>query len=73
MAKQIHFEIFVRRGASPGWSLIDAQENRDGAIETAKAELASGRVTGVKVVKETYDEASGDFAGAGTRPVRSSR
>ncbi len=63
MAKQIHFEIFVRRGASPGWSLIDAQENRDGAIETAKAELASGRVTGVKVVKETYDEASGDFAG----------
>ena len=63
MSKQIHFEIFVRRGASPGWSLIDAQENRDGAIETAKAELASGRVTGVKVVKETYDDATGDFAG----------
>ena len=75
MPKQIHYEIFVRRGASPGWSLVDANERRDEALEAAKAILAKGHATGVKVVKETYDEATGDFMGLtifedGTRKVK---
>lgn len=61
MGKQVHYEVFVRRGQSKNWSLFDATPKRDEALETAKAELAKGLVTGVRVVKETYDEASGDF------------
>ena len=61
MPKQIHYEVFVRRGASPSWSLIDANERRDEALDLAKAKMASGFVSGVKVVKETYDDSSGDY------------
>ncbi len=78
MAKQVHFEVFVRRGASPGWSLLDAIDKREEALETARAILAKGTVTGVKVVKETYDDATGDFMALtifedGTRKVKMRR
>ncbi len=61
MSKQIHYELFVRRGASPGWSLQEAGESRAEIIAAAQTALASGFVTGVKVMKETYDVATGDF------------
>ncbi len=61
MPSQVHYELFVRRGASPGWSLLEASENRAEIMSAAEAALASASVTGAKVVKETYDEATGDF------------
>lgn len=61
MAKQIHYELFVRRGASPGWSLQEANESRAEIMAAAEKARASGFATGVKVMKETYDEATGDF------------
>ncbi|MFT3809986.1 MAG: hypothetical protein QM698_08715 [Micropepsaceae bacterium] len=61
MAQQVHYELFVRRGASPGWSLQEAGENRAEILEAAEATLASGSASAVKVMKETYDEATGDF------------
>ncbi|BCW91039.1 hypothetical protein sos41_42170 [Alphaproteobacteria bacterium SO-S41] len=74
MAKQVHYEIFGRRGNSPGWSLLEAQDRRDEALEFAKQALGRG-FSGVKVVKETYDDATGDFMGLtifedGTRKVK---
>ena len=74
MAKQIHYEIFGRRGNSPGWSLLEAHDRRDEAMDYAKQVLGRG-FTGVKVVKETYDDATGDFMGLtifedGTRKVK---
>lgn len=61
MALQVHYELFVRRGASPGWSLLEASESRSEIMRSAETTLASGHATAVKVMKETYDEASGDF------------
>lgn len=61
MSRQVHYELFVRRGASPGWSLQEANENRAEILAAAETALASGFITGVKVMKETYDEGTGDF------------
>lgn len=75
MGKQIHYEVFLRRGASPGWVLFDAINLREQALRTAQDELAAGRCTGIKVVRETYDDVSGDFLSLtiledGTRKVK---
>lgn len=61
MGRHIHFELFVRRGSARSWSLADALEKRDEALEAAKTQMASGFVTAVRVVKETYDDESNDF------------
>jgi hypothetical protein len=58
---QIHYEIFRRVGAKGGWTLHEIQSSRDRAIQTAQALMAGEKATGVKVVKETYNEDSGDY------------
>jgi hypothetical protein len=60
MAQQIHYEIFRRRGSKGGWSLVELRHNREEAIQLAQ-ELFTGDATGVKVVKETYNEETGDY------------
>ena len=61
MSRQVHYELFVRRGASPGWSLQEAGESRAEILKAAETALTSAYITGVKVMKETYDESTGDF------------
>ena len=58
---QIHYEIFRRVGARGGWTLHEVQTSRDRAIQIAQGLMASEKATGVKVVKETYNEDSGDY------------
>lgn len=60
MGQHIHYEIFRRPGASGSWSLIEVRESRDEAIKFAH-ELITGDIIGVKVVKETYNEDTGDY------------
>jgi len=60
MAQQVHFEIFSRRGSKGGWNLCEVKETREEAIQFAQ-ELMTQGVTGVKVVKETYNEDTGDY------------
>jgi hypothetical protein len=60
MAKQIHYEIFRRRGASGSWSLVEARDHREDALKFAES-LIVGDAIGIKVVKETYDEDIGDY------------
>lgn len=60
MGQHIHYEIFRRPGASGSWSLIEVRESRDEAIKFAH-ELITGDIVGVKVVKETYNEETGDY------------
>ena len=60
MARQIHFEVFSRRGSKGGWNLIEVKHDRDEAIGFAQ-ELMSTGATGAKVVKETYNEETGDY------------
>jgi hypothetical protein len=59
MSHHVHYEIFRRQGAG-GWSLVEVRERRDDALSYAH-ELEKSGATGVKVVKETYDEDSGDY------------
>jgi hypothetical protein len=61
MARQVHFEVFRRSGARGGWGLHEVVAERDRALAMAKDLMASEKATGVKVVKETYDEDSGDY------------
>ncbi len=61
MAREIHFEVFRRVGAKGAWSLHDVRSDRDSAIELAQGLMASEKATGVKVVKETYNDDTGDY------------
>ncbi|MEJ1967712.1 MAG: hypothetical protein WDN03_03600 [Rhizomicrobium sp.] len=61
MAQSIHYEIFSRQGAKGGWQMADVRAERQAAIEYAQTMMAEERATGVKVVKETYNEETGDY------------
>ncbi|HEY0267382.1 MAG TPA: hypothetical protein VGC16_11555 [Rhizomicrobium sp.] len=61
MPQEIHYEIFRRLGAKGGWALHDVRAGREDAIELAQTLMAAEKATGVKVVKETYNQDSGDF------------
>ncbi len=60
MAQDIHFEIFSRRGSKGGWHLVEAKTDREAALKYAQALIGEG-ATGVKVVKETYNDETGDY------------
>jgi hypothetical protein len=61
MAREIHYEVFRRVGARGGWTLHEVTGDRQRAIEKAQELMASEQATGVKVVKETYNEETGDY------------
>jgi hypothetical protein len=61
MAREVHYEIFSRQGAAGGWRMLDARNERETAIEFAKSLIGDEKATGVKVVKETYNDETGEF------------
>ena len=62
MAQQeVHYEIFSRKGSKGGWTMFDVTSDRAGAIRLAESLMADGQATGVKVVKETYNNETGDY------------
>jgi hypothetical protein len=61
MGNQIHYEIFRRVGARGGWTLHDVRDSREAAVTMAEALMAEEKATGVKVVKETYNDDTGDY------------
>ena len=61
MAKEIHYEVFRRVGAKGVWTMHDVRSDRDSAIQLAQGLMASEKATGVKVVKETYNDETGDY------------
>ena len=61
MGTQIHYEVFRRVGAKGGWSLHDVRNGREDAITMAQELMAGEKATGVKVVKETYNDDTGDY------------
>ena len=61
MGREIHYEIFRRVGARGGWTLHEVSSSRDVALKMAKELMTSEQATGVKVVKETYNDETGDF------------
>src|SRR6202789_3305609 len=61
MAREIHYEVFRRGGAKGGCTLHEVTGARTRALNQAKELMATDQATGVKVVKETYNEESGDY------------
>src|SRR5580692_3114835 len=61
MGREIHYEVFRRVGARGGWTLHEVVSARELAIAMAQELMASEKATGVKVVKETYNDDTGDF------------
>jgi hypothetical protein len=61
MSTQIHYELFKRVGAKGGWTMHEVLSSRDAAIKMATELMASEKATGVKVVKETYNDDTGDY------------
>src|SRR5215216_3078509 len=61
MATQIHYEIFKRAGAKGGWTLHEVSSSRDRAMDMAQGLMKEAVATGVKVVKETYNDDTGDY------------
>jgi len=61
MGREVHYEIFKRAGARGGWTLHEVSSSRDVALGWAKELMASEQATGVKVVKETYNDDTGDY------------
>ncbi len=61
MGKEIHYEVFRRVGARGGWTLHEVLGDRQRALDSAQQLMASDQATGVKVVKETYNEETGDY------------
>ena len=61
MGSQVHYEVFRRVGARGGWSLHDVRSAREDALTLAEELMAGEKATGVKVVKETYNDETGDY------------
>jgi len=61
VGREIHYEVFRRGGAKGVWSLHDVRSDRDSAIEMAQGLMKTEKATGVKVVKETYNDDTGDY------------
>jgi hypothetical protein len=61
MASEIHYEVFRRVGAKGGWTMHEVVSSRDVAVTMAQTLMAEEKATGVKVVKETYNDDTGDF------------
>jgi hypothetical protein len=61
MGREIHFEVFRRVGARGGWKLHEVASTRELAIAIAREMMATEKATGVKVVKETYNDETGGF------------
>ena len=61
MARSIHYEIFSRQGSKGGWKMVDVRTERESALALAQSLMKEKRATGVKVVKETYNDETGDY------------
>lgn len=59
---RVHFEVYIRKIPGGPWVLDLATENRANAIRHAEELMKEGRVTGVRVTKETFDEETREFA-----------
>ncbi len=61
MSAQVHYELFIRKTASAGWTLDLATEDRARALAAAEEALTAKRAVSVRVTKETLDEETREF------------
>lgn len=61
MAGPVHYELYIRKTAPSPWTLMQATENRQQAIETAEEILRDKHAVAVRVTKETLDPDTMEF------------
>jgi hypothetical protein len=61
MGREIHYEVFRGVGAKGGWTMHEVTSTRELAITMALELMAAEKATGVKVIKETYNDDTGDY------------
>lgn len=54
----IHYEVLGRRGS--GWTILDVKKDRDAATKMAEQLWKSRKYNGVRVLKESFDQAESD-------------
>src|SRR5690349_18837534 len=61
VSARVHFEVYVRKKPTSGWTLELASENRSAAVAMAEDLIKESRVAAAKVTKETLDEETREF------------
>ena len=61
MSAQVHYELYIRKTPSAGWTLDLATEDRARALAVAEEALADKRAASVRVTKESLDEETREF------------
>ena len=61
MSAQVHYELYIRKTPSAGWTLDLATEDRARALAVAEEALAEKRAASVRVTKESLDEETREF------------
>jgi len=59
--RPVHYELYTRKTKESGWVLGLASEKRDEIIQEAQAMIAAQSHAAVKVTKESFDPATGEF------------
>lgn len=62
MAGPVHYELYIRKTAPSPWTLLQATEDRQQAIQIAEEILSEKRAVAVRVTKETLDPDTMEFA-----------
>ncbi|GHF15980.1 hypothetical protein GCM10017044_07800 [Kordiimonas sediminis] len=57
---KVHFEILGKKGHN--WTILGVIDQRDKAIREAENLWATGRYDGVRILKESFDRATNEFA-----------
>lgn len=60
LSQSVHYEIMGRRGTR--WTIVEVVNDRKVAVEKAEDFWGSKKYSGVKVLKESYDKESHEFA-----------
>ena len=61
MAGPVHYELYIRKTAPSPWTLMQATEDRQQAIETAEEILRDQHAVAIRVTKETLDPDTMEF------------
>ena len=61
MSAQVHYELYIRKTPSAGWTLDLATEDRARAVAVAEDALTDKRAASVRVTKESLDEETREF------------
>lgn len=59
--KPVHYEVFLKKHRKSDWTLFEARDEREDALELARALLNRHAAGSVRVTREQYDEAARIF------------